>query len=237
MGLISAIVTGVRYKLLETTASFWTDAELITHANDAVKDLWRAISDVHEDYFWTVTSDSVSPVTMAASTLALTNVPAGVAKVLGIEPVSQSSYPSMNFFPRRFTHPDMIAARNASAGDPGSAGKTYYSITGAGAPIAAPTIYAAPMVTSAVLLRLTYVPVAATLISSDANPIPGESDTAIKNYVIAHALAKERPDRKPDPDWLALYATEKTNILVFVKPRQEDEPEVAEGVHDMFQEY
>ncbi len=54
--------------------------------------------------------------------------------------------------------------------------------------------------------------------------------------MIAHALAKERPDRKPDPDWLALYATEKTNIEVFVTPRQEDEPDVAEGVHEMFQE-
>lgn len=236
MGLISAIVTGARYKLLETTASFWTDAELITHANDAVKDLWRAVSDVHQDYFWTVTSDSVTPVTMAANTLALANVPTGVAKVLGIEPVDQASYPRMNFFPRRFTHPDMIAARNIPAADAGSIGPFYYSITGAGAPVAAPTIYAAPRINAAVYLRLTYVPVCSTLAAGDANPIPGESDTAIKNYVIAHALAKERPDRKPDPDWLALYATEKTNIVVFVTPRQEDEPDVAEGVHDHFQE-
>lgn len=237
MGLISAIITGARYKLLETTASFWTDAELITHANDAVKDLWRAISDVHQDYFWTVTSDSVTPVTMVADTLALANVPAGVSKVLGIEPVSQATYPRMNFFPRRFTHPEMIAARNLSAQDAGQVGPCFYSITGAGAPVAAPTIYAAPRITASVYLRLTYVPVCSTLSSSDANPIPGESDTAIKNYVIAHALSKERPDRKPDPDWLALYATEKDNILVFVTPRQEDEPDVAEGVHDIFIEY
>lgn len=232
--LISAIITAVRYKLLETTASFWSDAELIVHANAAVRDLWRAVSDKHQDYFFTVTSDTVTPVTMAASTGTLSNVPAGVAKVLGIEPVSQSSYPRMNFFPRKFNHPDMIAARNVDDQDPQSAGPIFYSITGAGAPIAAPTIYVGPKISSAVTLRLTYVPVCSTLAASDANPIPGESDTAIINYVIAHALAKERPDRKPDPDWLELYATEKTNVEVFVTPRQEDEPEIVEGVHESY---
>lgn len=229
--LISAILTAVRNNLLETTASFWTDAELIVIANNGVRDLWRSIQNLDEDYFFTV-NESVS---MAANTLALSSVPAGVAKVLGIEPVTQSSYPGMNFFPKRFPHPDMIAARNQPAIDPGGAGKTYYAITGAGAPIAAPTIYAAPKVTSAVTLRLTYVPVLATLVAGDANPVPGESDAAVINYTTAYALGKQREDKSPDPNWLALYKTEKDNILVAIDPRQDDEPTVVEGVHDLYQ--
>jgi hypothetical protein len=230
--LISEILTAVRDKLVETTANFWPDSELTTHANAAVRDLWRAISDTHQDYFFT-TSEAV---TFPANTATLGSVPAGVAKVLGIEPLVQSSYPNMNFFPKRFTHPDMIAARAADAVDPASAGPTFYAITGAGGPVAAPTIYAAPKVTTAVALRLTYVPVCATLTASSTNPIPGESDDALIAYVIAHALAKERGDRKPDPDWLAKYATEKQNVLKFVTPRQEDEPDVAEAVFEQFTE-
>lgn len=233
--LVSAIITAVRYKLLETTASFWSDAELIVHINACLRDLWRAMSDDQQDYFFTVTPDSgVGSVTMEANTGTLTGVPAGVAKVLGIEPVSQSTYPNMNFFPKRFTHPDMIAARNIPADDPGSVGKVFYAVTGAGGPIAAPTIYIGPKVTSQVYVRLVYVPILSVVSSSDANPIPGESDDGIIAYTIAHALSKEREDRTPDPNWLAKYATEKTNILTFATPRQDDEPDVAEGVHDLF---
>jgi hypothetical protein len=224
------IIASVRDKLVEPTAVYWTDARLLEHINAARKDLWRAIQDNFQDYFFAV-NESVSQGTNAAT---LSSVPAGVAKVTMIEPVSRSTYPGLNYFPRSYDHPDMIAARASDAVDPTQAGRVFYAITGAGAPVAAPTIYVAPKFTSAVALRLVYIPVLANLtIGADQeNDVPGESDDAIIAFVIAHALAREREDRKPDPDWLAKYATEKTNILTALTPRQNDEPDVAEALFE-----
>ena len=52
-------------------------------------------------------------------------------------------------------------------------------------------------------------------------------------WTVAFARAKEREDRSPDPAWLAIYATEKQNILTRLTPRQTQEPEI---VGDMFGE-
>lgn len=226
----SAILAAARDKLLETTESFFDDDELLRSLNLGVKDLWRSISDTFQDYFFTIGS-----VSQAANATSLSSVPTDVAKVQGIEPSDLSASPSLKYFPRKYTDADMQNARGASAQDPGSAGPIFYAVTGAGGPVGAPTIYVAPKLSSAVALKLIYTPTtpAMTLTPTDTpNPIPGESDDALIAWVIAHALARDAEDRKPDPDWLAKYATEKTNILTFLTPRQEDEPDVAEGVHE-----
>jgi hypothetical protein len=226
------IINDCRAKLVETTASFWTDAELLRLVNAGIADLWRAISDNFQDYFFTVNES----VTHVAGSRTLTGVPSGVAKVLTIEPVTRSSYPSLNYFPRPYNSPEMSNARARDAIDPGQAGPCYYAITGAGAPIAAPTIYVEPRVSVTVPIRLAYTPTTPklTVAVGQANPVPGESDQALIDYVMAHALAKEREDRKPDPDWLSLYGTEKQNILTFCTPRQNDEPDVAEAIFEQF---
>lgn len=224
------IVDAARKTLLETTANFWTDAELLEHVNAGISDLWRAFCDNYQDYFF----QKDETVVMAAAALQLSNLPTNVAKVQGIEPVDRASYPTLSFWPRPYSHPDASNARAAQAVDPSQAGKVYYSITGAGGPIAAPVIYVAPRVSSSVTLRLIYTPSIPFIALGDNNPVPGQSDRALVNYTIAHGLAKEREDRKPDPDFLALYSTEKTNITTFVTPRQEDEPDVVEA---MFEPY
>lgn len=231
MADIPTLITRARRKLLESTASFWTDDELLEHANDAISDLWRAICDNHQDYFF-----EVDDVTMAASTGTLSSVPTNVAKVLGIEPADMSTYPGLKFFPKAYNSAEFQAARAQSAVDPNTGHTIFYAVTGAGGPVGAPTIYVAPKVTSAVSLKLTHTPTTPKLTNAvgQENPIPGESDAAIVAYMIAHGLAKERDDKTPHPDWLAKYGTEKTNILTFLTPRQNDEPDVAEGVHELW---
>ena len=57
-------------------------------------------------------------------------------------------------------------------------------------------------------------------------PLPGDPDTALMAYTVAFARAKERLDRAPDPKWLGVYNTEKTNLINSLTPRQEFGPVV-----------
>ncbi len=228
---IQTCVDIARRHLLEASASFWTDAELVALGNRGIRDLWRAINDNYQDYFLTIDATNVS---QAASGSTLTGVPADVAIVRGIEPRTLSSYPNLHFRPKSYNHPDFQAARANAGINPTDGGTIWYHIMGAGAPVAAPTIQVAPILTAAVPLRLTYVPTIAEKVIGDANPIPGESDNALVAWMVAYGRAKEREDRSPDPGWLAVYGTEKQNILVSLTPRQTDEEEVVEALFEMW---
>jgi hypothetical protein len=224
-----ALVARVRRNLVEGTASYWTDAEIVDHINKGIGDLWRAICDNFQDYFFAINES----VTQASATATLSSVPTNVAKVNGIEPLVGQSYPNLKYTPKTYNHPAFAAARAADNIDPTQGGEVYYALTGAGAPVGAPTIYVAPKFNATVALRLIYTPTTPKLTTAagQENPVPGESDLALEAWATAHALAREREDRKPDPDWIAIYGTEKTNILTFLTPRQNDEPDVAEAVH------
>jgi hypothetical protein len=98
--------------------------------------------------------------------------------------------------------------------------------------VATPTVRVVPQISGTLLLRFIYVaaPGSAALTLNSANPIPGESDNAMMAWIIAQARAKEREDRSPDPNWLAIYGTEKQSLLVRMAPRQQQEPEVVEDL-------
>jgi hypothetical protein len=228
---IQSLVDMVRNHLVETTASFWTDAELVAIMNKGAKDLFRAINDNGQDYFFarTTVADNVRA---SASTEALAGVPTTVTIIKGIEPLSQATYPNLKFFPRSFQTPEFQTARAQSAIEPRSGGNVYYAITGAGAPIGAPTIYIAPTLSTEVALMLIHIPELADFVIGGSNPIPGFSDQALVNWTMAYAKAKEREDGMPDPGWLSLYGNEKNNILVSLAPRQTDEVEVAEAIFE-----
>lgn len=228
--LLSAILTRSRVHLVETTASFWTDAELLNLAIEACEDLWKAIIDTYQDYFLTIDETNVS---QAANSYTLTGVPADMFRVKAIEPRDLSASTNLIYRPLDYTHPDFLKARAESASD-GSGSTIYYDIVSTGAPIGAPTIYVAPKLSAAVLLRLVYIPTLGTLTSASNNPIAGHSDKALIAYVIAFARAKEREDRSPDPEWLAIYQTEKQHIVTVITPRQEDEDEFAEALFEQW---
>lgn len=228
---LAALEVIARDHLTETTAKYWTSAELIRLMNLGVKDLWRSINDLRQEHFTTL---DVTNVTLPAASNTLSGVPADVVRVhmLEVRSLLTSAHAGLRFEPRPYNDPKFQDARGATAIDPSSGGVIYYALAGAGGPVAAPTVYVAPTVSAAVNLALTYVPSLVTLTSSDNNPVPGESDNALVAWTVAFARAKERDDRTPDPGWLQIYGNEKQNILVSLSPRQDQEPMVATALFE-----
>jgi hypothetical protein len=228
---IQTIVTRARRPLREATASFWSDAELLDHALDAISDLWRMVIDLHQEHYLTIDETNVS---LAANTGTITGIPSDCFRIVSIEArdlSSSSDAIGLEFLPRDWNHPEMVNARRSSAVSP--RGQTiYYTVTGKGPPVDTLSVRVAPRVTDAVNLTLAYVPTHGIDELTDNNPIPGQSDLAIQAWVVAHARAKEREDGSPDPDMLAIYATEKEKIRTALTPRQEQELETVEGMFE-----
>lgn len=231
--LLSVLETQTRRHLIESTASYWSSAEIIDIMNQGIKDLWRDIVDLKQEHF--LTNDTTN-VTQAADTATLTGVPADVHKVYLIEPVdatANSTNKGLVYAPLDYNHKYFQAARTLSAVDP-SNNQIYYSVTGAGAPTgtSSTVVYVAPQVNSAVSLRFVYVPSLAAKTSADNNPIPGESDNALIAWTVAFARAKEREDRSPDPNWIGIFATEKQHILQSLGLRQYHEPTYVDALFE-----
>lgn len=229
---IQTIIDRAREDFNEPTASFWTDAKLLNHAQNAIRDLWKAVKDVVQDHFFTVSTAA----SIAASTSTVSSVPTDIAEIRLIEPSDLTTYPNLVFRPLAYNHPDFQNARAMGAQDPGSVGCIFYAITGAGAPVGAPTIYIAPLISSAVTLRIMYVPTIGTLALGDNNPIPGESDHAVECWIVAHALGKQAADGtfQPDAGWLEKYEAEKARVVTAITPRQTQEPTFAEAVFEPY---
>lgn len=228
---ITDTLAEVRDFLVEKSARFWSDAELKAIYRLGVNDLWGAILDVHGDHYF-INNDR--DVVLRANDTKLSGVPDNCFRVLLIEPrdiTTDGTGRQVLFTPRRFNHPDFAGARTLAAQDVGMAREVFYQMSGVGAPIAAPTILTAPKLSGDLALRFVYCP---TIDVVDKNPIPGQSDNALKAWTLAYALGKEgaQGQRTPDPGWLGIYATEKQLILTRLTPRQEQEPET---VDDLFQ--
>lgn len=209
---------------------FWNDDDLTEIAIKGCKDLWKGIVDLHRNHFAT---DDVTNVSLAAATGTLTGVPADCFRVLSIEPrdlTSTGSFRNVVFRPRPYQSPAFQRMRSLGSVNPTDY-EILYDLFNAGSPVAAPTIKVAPMVNTAIPLRLIYVHTLSSSLDEESdNPIPGESDNAIVAWIVAYARAKERDDRSPDPNWLAVYGTEKNNLLTVLTPRQEQETEVVEDL-------
>ncbi len=221
----------VRPALIETVARFWTDDELRDIMVDGIRDLWGAILDVYGDHYLTVDATNVS---LAANGTQLTGVPADCFRIQSIEPrdiTDTGSGRGLIFVPRKYKDYEFQGARALPAQDVDTPGIVYYQMTGIGAPNSAPVVLTAPKLSSALLLRFAYNPTLAITgaTTNGVNPIPGESDTALKCWTLAYARAKEREDRLPDPGWLAAYSAERAHILTRLTPRQEQEPDVVES--------
>lgn len=232
---LSTIETKARRHLLETTASFWSSAELIDIVNLGIKDLWRAIVDLHQEHFLIVDTTSLSIPTSAGS---MNGVPANCYRVHLIEPTDTTTtgtYKGVAFVPRDYNSPNSIAARTQTGQDPTQAQVIYYALTQQGPPVSAPKILVDPQLTTAMAagsIRLVYVPTLEDVVAAQNNPIPGESDQALIAWTVAFARAKEREDRSPDPNWLAVYATEKQSLLTSLTPRQTQEPAFVEAIFE-----
>jgi hypothetical protein len=222
------------------TSPLWSSDEIIDLAIAGIKDMWGKIIDLGQEHFLTI---DASNVTVQPNTSTLSGVPSDVFRVYLIEPADMSATNpsrSIKFVPRDYNSDDFIAARSRSlsAGVADQSGTSlltiFYATVSQGPPVNTMVVQIAPMITDTLALRFVYIPSVATLTSSSTNPIPGESDQAIVAYIVAFGRAKEREDRSPDPNWLAIYKTESDHILTRMTPRQVQEPEVVE---DFFAQY
>lgn len=230
--LISAIETKVRLRLDEPTARFWSSDEIVAIIAAGIYDLWRPMVDLKQEYFLTVDATNVS---LTADTSTLTGIPSDVYKIYALEVrdgSSTSSNKNLFFEPLEYNHSYFENARTLAAVEPTN-NTIFYTVIGAGGPVAAPTIRVAPQVSSAVDLTLTYVPTIGTLTSASTVPLPGEVDNALIAWAVAYARAKERDDKDPDPNWLSIYATEKQNLLQSLGLRNLHKPLFVDG---LFQE-
>lgn len=213
------------------TDAFWSDDELFGYAKRGTTDLWEAVIDLHHEHFLTLSTG----VSLPSSVTQLSGVPIDTFRVYLIESTSPSG---CLFIPRAINNKDFIAARwqgTQAPVSPGNGVLIYYCLTGVGAPNSSPVIITAPAMSSAVALNFWYVPILGVsqyVLATSTNPIPGESDQALIAWIIAYMRAKEREDRSPDPAWLTVYATEKTNLLASLTPRQEAEAEYVESIFD-----
>lgn len=230
---ISSIVSTARKRLIEDTASFWTDVELADICILGIKDLWRDIVDLKQEHYLKV---NTTDVTMQASALTLQGVPTDVHKIYMIKPVDTTINSVNNgllFRPIDLNHKDFVAAQSLDPIEPRNS-VIYYAITGTGAPVDAPIIYVSPKVTSFVAIYFAYVPTLGPMDSNSFVPIPGEADSALIAWTVAHARAKEREDRAPDANWLGIYSTEKQHLMQSLGLREYQEPKFAQA---MFEEY
>lgn len=227
--LLSDLRTQVRRQLRELTARFWSDAELDALMAGGYHDIWGAILDVHGDHYLKICEDG--SVYLKAGDTRLTGVPSDCFRVQFIEPndttIDGRSH-LVQFAPKKFNSTAFAMARAQQAQDPGTCRLVLYDVSGIGAPVNAPTILTAPKLTADVKIRLAYNPVID--VTDGYNPIPGESDTALKAWTIAYARAKDNASQAPDAGWLSIYATEKKNIITRLTPRQEQDPEVVEDL-------
>lgn len=231
-GLAGDSATAPTINTSGTLNAVWVDAELLEIGIRGVKDMWRAILDLHQGHFSTIDETNVS---LAASTSTLTGVPADTFRILLIEPrdtTESGSSRDIVFVPRKYNSPEFIAARTLDNVDPSNGNIIFYDVMNVGTPVATPSVVVAPKLTSAMNLRFVYAPtLTAITATTDNNPIPGESDHGIIAWIVAFAAAKES-GRVPDANWLAVYATEKQSLLTGLTPRQEQEPKYVEGMFE-----
>lgn len=229
--LLSVIETEVRDALLAPSATdlFWSSAQLFRVLNKGIKDLHAAICQLNQSHFRTIDLTNVS---QASGGTQLTGVPANVLIVHRIRPRVLADRPNLIYVKRSYTSSDFENALAAGTVAADSGGVVYYDVQDAGAPVAAPVILVAPALNSTVPLALVYAHTLADLTSSDANPIPGDSDDALVAWCVAHLMPREKESNEPDAGWLKKYATEKTKILVNLQPRDDSEPRFADAVFE-----
>lgn len=229
--LLSTILVISRDRLNEPVPRFWQNGELLRYANRGIRDMHRQLGATHQNYFHEIST----LVTQAASATSLSAVPSNVSIIHGLEPADLVAHPALFYKRADYTSPSFQAARSVTAQDPQSGGTVYYAPTQAGAPVAAPVILVAPPLSTAVTLRLTFMPtVGAELVATDPNPIPGEADNALMHWIVGYAKGRQKGSQQPDAVELGYYQNELNRIMAAITPRDDSEPEVVEG---MFEEY
>jgi hypothetical protein len=237
--VIQEIIDGARIDLLadgnvlagNVKDEYWTDDELFGHFRDGARHMWRKVLDLYKGHFVTIDKTSMS---VAADNDLLVGVPENLFRVDLIRPRVigfQSGSRGLIFKPvDNITHPRFVQAQ-AYGSIAARNNIVWYCLINAGSPTTTPDIMIAPMLTEDLDLYVGYEAVLPATLSIDSvNPIPGESDKALRAYTAAYARCKDREDRSPDPEFLSIFATEEASILAALTPRSIQEAETVVGM-------
>jgi hypothetical protein len=190
--------TAVRDNLDESTASFWTDAQLNRFLNRAKDRVTSEVRKLKDDAFMvsrsstdgtlTILGDSFAASGFAVTAGALTlTLPPDYAGDLKLIEVITSSYEDVTFVHRDLAHPDMRAAMAITDSLPPSV--FYFDIYGER------TLRFAPKSSAALDLRILYNQIQADLTGTDELTMPHPLYMAVEEYATATAMAM---DRNPD---------------------------------------
>jgi hypothetical protein len=227
---LQTILTDARAAINAQSDPFWSDPEILRYINRGIADVRRSINQTHQDYHFEL--DVTVEHQPGVDTLV--NVPADCGVIYGLEVVDRAAHPLL-YVRKDWQHASFQDARQRSGLDPLTGGIIYYTATGVGAPLAAPTIRVAPPVSAVVTLRLTYQPVPdITLGLSDNVPLPANADEALIQWTVAYMVGRQRPDQQPDATRMGLYNVEVQKIMVAIAPRDESETRTVEP---LFEEY
>ena len=151
---VGSVVEAARVQLRDVSGTAFTDDELARYCLAGIRDIWRSITTIREDYFTAVATATVT------TTLDQTPTPAsgewaflsGAFKILTIEPVDDLS--NYVFVPEPYNSDTSAAARRALLDR--TAGTIYFAVTGVGPGAGAPTISFFPTPSSDIQVRIAY---------------------------------------------------------------------------------
>jgi hypothetical protein len=231
--LIRQVRISLRDELTQLVSGdpYWSDQEICDYMTDGMQILWRAIVDLYDHHFTVVDEENMY---IEANVGRVYGVPDTVHRVTTLEPRvvgPDNPNPSVVFTPADWNSNNFTVARAQRASSPRGM-QIFYTLMAEGAPVSAPVIRIAPRVTEGMLLSCTYVSTLVPLTLGGYNPIPGQSDAALKAYAMAYCYAKTREDNKPDPGWLAIFATERTDLMAKLDKRQDQQPDIVEGMFE-----
>lgn len=192
--LLSDLRTAVRDVLDESTAAFWTDAQLNRYINRAKDRVWNEVRKLKKDYFMVTRTAADGALTIlgesfTASTLAVSaggtsiTLPQDFATMKLIQ-VTTSGYESVRFLHRDLAHPDMRAALEVTSQQ--TPDTFYFAL------IAERTLRYAPLSNTALTLSMSYIQRFADL-SADADELtmPHPFYLAVEEYAIASAMLQD----------------------------------------------
>ena len=197
---LSGMVTEVRDSLDESSASFWTDAQLERYINRAKDRVYQRVRALNADYFTVSRTSNDGTLTIlgesyAASSFAIAiddttrdyTLPPDFVEMKQIEVIT-SNYEDIRFVHRDLNHPEMRALLSITAGQTPS--EFVYDLIGER------TMRVAPFSNTALALRLTYMRMFADLTTdADTLEMPHPLYLAVEDYATFFAL---RQDRSPD---------------------------------------
>ena len=226
---LSDLRTATRDLLDESTASFWSNAQLTRYINRAKDRVWNRVKALNDDYFIVTRSSTDGSLTILGETYAASSfqiiastrdytLPPDFSEIKLVEVIT-ANYEDVRFVYRDLSHPEMRALLEIT--DNQTPSSFVFDILGER------TMRIAPMSNTTLDLRLTYVQAFADLSSdTDTLTMPHPLYLAVEHYATSFAL---RQDRSPDAESYEKSADKIIAEMFGAHHRQTQDVETATG--------